>query len=122
MILRIRGGIVHGDDDIRLDQADHLGGFGGIQASPATDRDQRHIDRAQRLDLGLGGDLLQVAQVRDRDAVIIEHIQGVARAVILFLLRPAPSVCTPVMKTPPISNSPGPSMVCVLPLTAEVML
>ena len=39
-----------------------------------------------------------------------------------FFPRPPLSACTPVMKTPPISNSPGLDMTCDVPLTESVLL
>ena len=68
---------MHGDDQIRLDQADHLCGFRSIQAASTAHRHKRDIDRAQRFDLGLRGGILQVAQMRDRDPVIIKNVNGI---------------------------------------------
>jgi hypothetical protein len=109
---------VHRDDQIRLDQTDDLRRLGCIQPSPATHRDQHHIDRAQRFDLRLGGRLFEIAQMRHGDAIIIEHIDRIAgSAVLAFLPARLPlSDWTPVMNTPPISNSPGPSMTCEVAL------
>src|SRR5581483_5802240 len=69
-----RCGVVHRDDNIWLKQTDHLGGFRGVESAAASHRDQGHVHVTQSVYLSLRRGLLKIAQMRDRDAIVIKHI------------------------------------------------
>ncbi len=75
---------MHGDDKIGFQHADNFRGFRGVEAVAAAHWDKSHVDRAQQFDLALGGYLLQVAKMRNGDAVIIKDINRVANLVLRF--------------------------------------
>ena len=83
---------MHGDDKIRFKHTDDLSRLRRIQSAAAAHRHQRHIDRTQRFDLGLRRSVFQIAQVRNRDTVIIKNIDRVAGSSLFTFLFTAAAI------------------------------
>ncbi len=58
---------MHGDDDVRFEQADHLGCLDGGEAAAAADRNEGYMHRADSFYFGLGGYPVYIAQMQNVD-------------------------------------------------------
>jgi hypothetical protein len=81
-----RGAIVHGNDNVWFQQADHFSRFGGVETLAAADRHQCHMNGADGFNFSLGGNRAQVSKVGHGDARVVEDVEGVARFVGCFFI------------------------------------
>jgi hypothetical protein len=68
---------MHRNNDVRLQQADHLSRLGSVQTAAAAYRHQGNMDRAKTFNFRLRGYPINRAQVKDVDPVIFNQIQGI---------------------------------------------
>ena len=78
---------MHGDDQARLEHADHFDGTHRIERGAAAHRHQQHIDLAEVefIDLALFGRLAQVAKMADRQPLYLKEEDDIALAWLVSL-------------------------------------
>ena len=65
--------IVHRDDQRRVDLAEHRDHVVDIERVAAVDRDEHHVDPAQRVEVVLGQRVVEVAEMGDAEARHLEN-------------------------------------------------
>ena len=99
------GGVVHRDHDFRLELGDDPSGLGRGDRRVAPGRDEEDVNRADLVELLIGQQVAQIAEVADVDPVDLEGEDDVLA--VLLPLRGVVPGSDPVTSRSANSYSPG---------------